>query len=294
MAQITGAHIVIIGLALAVFICVIFFAHFFITRIRNRTRKRSETHFRQKLAKTDEKPKDYCNIESRAALSNDYESFDFSSKDLPTSKQEYHEHDIRVVEHLIGAENGKQIELSRYSDKMLDFKILFSYLLLLPDFADRNGRKIQVFCGLMKLLNYKDEKGGYDNEDIFDLANRLRVTKPNLLLLPFIFEYGFSCSLIVINFMNSEIEIYDFLNDDFDTLSLSLSEIFKRINEYRKIKFKIVKKPVPIPSGTGELGLIMCLNAKIRCTTNNFDYTDEQLIKFRQEVLISVINKKIE
>lgn len=151
--------------------------------------------------------------------------------------------------------------------------------------------KIEVSADVslfLMIYNEKEDSLEY-KKNVIDylirLRHRLNVTKPELLLLPISTPMLDHEKLTVIDFKNKKIENYDSLPFLSDTTSPVIKEILCKIDYCKDIDFEIVNIKVPQQPNQIDCVVATCLNAKLRCTTNDFNYQPSFLIEFRGEIL---------
>lgn len=220
------------------------------------------------------------------------------------TKQEYREKDMRLFDiYCQKILTGKKLE---NIGNVLNRCAFSAYFLLLADYAELHGKNVEIFPLPTLFRNYGDENDGRFENCWNMCINRFKVTKPDLLIVPFFHKDSESCfsSQTMFKGDNFFYSVIDFSNKRLESFSCAIeneSLIFKltssmlglidKLDQYKDIYFRIPDTEL-LPFTSGVADLAICLSARNRCSSDEISRPVD-MKEFRKEMLESLTKKKI-
>lgn len=190
---------------------------------------------------------------------------------LLSTKEEYYDDDMAHF-----AKLAKSVDYYRNNPKkILSTDIAIAYFYLLPKFAQKYNLNVDVYTSVQKIFGRKENEQQNQNDEnlieyldqIEHLAHRVKIIKPEILLLPI--EYFFVSkpenmliNFIIVDFRAKVIGIYD---KTFENFAKNVQHALKLIDEYKNIELNL-QYDYYLNCRIKDTAVNACINASIFCT----------------------------
>lgn len=227
-------------------------------------------------------------------------------EDRQTRLAKIRQDDFAFLEGHINSNWTEMTNIFNNKTEMYDISIIDCYFYLLPSFSEKfhqrksgnknsnsNIQSVDIYTGINTILLTHKSTGKLPTSLISAFFDRISVTQPTLLLLPIRMPQKEHFTLVAIDFTTLTIESYDSCNgNNKDTLD-KIKTVLKSMPLLKDLNFMTTQIKVPSQGNGYDCGPATCLNARLRVSTNDFNYQTQMYQSERKKMVDIMVNREI-